>query len=340
MAELPAYSSFLPAWPYAAPRSSEICFAITNRAGLFVSVNEAFCRLTGYSEEELLALDIFKIVHPEDEGLCRDIFRRTNIGKGAEFAIEKRYLTKSGKTTWVRSMAHILRDSRQRPHRVLRLVEDITDWKRVEEVALRRIATELHDTTCQNLAAVVMALDSLGKTAAFDPSSRETIAEALELAKQAANELRTLSFILYPPAIDQLGFSSALRQFVGGFCSRTGFTVELQLPEDVPALSRPAANALFHVVRESLHNIWRHSGSSRAAIGVQVRINRILLEVRDFGPGESRVSAKEPDAVIVPGLGIAGMRNRIRELGGDLQVRFGAGGTVVTAWIELPLVMP
>jgi PAS domain S-box-containing protein len=317
-------------------RSSAIGFAVTNRAGLFISVNEAFCRLTGYSAEELRALNSLKIVHPEDVELCRDIFQQTNTRNLTDFSLEKRYLTKCGRTIWVQTLAHIVRDSHQRPRRVLHLVEDITEWKGVEEAARRRIAIQLHDTTCQNLSALVMVLGSLGKTARLDSSSQDNITESLTLAKEAANELRTLSFVLYPPAIDQLGFSDALRQFVRGFSRRTGIAVELQLPEDMPALPLGTASALFHVVQESLHNIWRHSGSSMATIGVQVQINRILLGVRDFGVGKSRVPGKGSDAAIIPGLGIAGMRNRIRELGGDLQVQFGASGTVVRAWIRRP----
>ena len=188
-------------WPRAALQNSAIGFAVTNGAGLFVSANDAFCRLTGYSAEELRMLSPLKIVHPDDAELYRDIIRQNKHRNTDGFCPRKENLTKSGRTIWVRSLAHIVRDSHQRRTRFCvwwKILRNGGGWK-------RRRAGEL-PANCMTRPARISAADygpRLTEDTPRDsiPRHGKPLPRVSELAKQAANEVRTLSFVLYPPAV-------------------------------------------------------------------------------------------------------------------------------------------
>jgi signal transduction histidine kinase len=203
----------------------------------------------------------------------------------------------------------------------------------------RRIATTLHETTSQDLAALKMLLGRLNRDAGrLTEDERQALAEGIELADQTVNEIRTLSYLLHPPTLDQAGLLAALRWYATGFASRSGIAVDLDLPQTLERLSLDTETVLFRVVQESLTNIHRHSGSKTARIRLQRDNGTLALQIEDQGHGISKASLKQlTSGGSAVGVGIPGMRWRIEQLGGRLEVTSSEVGTSVS--VQLPLVM-
>jgi signal transduction histidine kinase len=207
---------------------------------------------------------------------------------------------------------------------------------RVQDEERRRLARDLHDTTGQNLVALKMDLTLVqGMVGQLDSKSRETVAECMELTEQCIREVRTLSYTLHPPLLDERGLASALRLYTEGFAQRSGVAVDLDFPDDLGALPQELELAGFRIVQECLANVHRHSKSPTARIHIERTDTRILLEVSDAGGGLqssiSETSGKAEDR----GIGIRGMRERLRQLGGSLEIESGPLGTLVR--VSLPL---
>ena len=201
----------------------------------------------------------------------------------------------------------------------------------------RRIARELHDGVGQSLAALSITLsrfeadvqaqiDALSKTAA---SARDSSA----LVADVTTEIRTISYLLHPPMLDEAGIGPALRWYIRGFAERSKIDVDLDLTEDFGRLPQDLEIAVFRVVQECLTNILRHSESRVARIRVVREGDKVRVEVRDQGKGIAREKLGELAASRTPGVGIRGMRERVRQLGGTLEMSSdGVGrGTVVVA---------
>lgn len=209
---------------------------------------------------------------------------------------------------------------------------------RSQDEERRRIARELHDSTAQSLAALVINLTRLDESPAeLGPGTRDLIADSLALAEQCARELRTLSYLLHPPLLDELGLGAALRQYVNGFAQRSGIRVDLNVPVGVGCLSQDVATTLFRLVQESLTNIHKHSGSQTAAVRLARRGERLTLEVKDEGRGIPSERLRVSDEQLAAfGVGITGMRERVRQLGGQLEIKSDRQGTTVTAILPFP----
>ena len=197
----------------------------------------------------------------------------------------------------------------------------------------RRIARGLHDSTAQNLAALTMNLALLrSQLAEGGPRAAKLLEESLAFAEQCSTEVRTLSYLLHPPLLDELGLAGAAREYADGFAERSGIRVDLELPARMGRLPREIETALFRVLQESLTNVHRHSGSKTASIGIAFVGATVRMAVRDAGRGMdpgNLLAAGAPVAGL--GVGIAGMRERVRQLGGRLEVESDGHGTVVTA---------
>jgi signal transduction histidine kinase len=199
----------------------------------------------------------------------------------------------------------------------------------------RRIARNLHDSLGQYLASIKMNLDTLSSSAA--PNQTEPLSEALESVERSITETRTLSFLLHPPLLDEMGFASAARWYTDEFAKRSGIKVKLDLPEGVdnrlPKLERIA---LFRILQESLTNVHRHSGSSAVEVYLKASNHHAVLTVRDFGLGMPaeliQVSSANGDHF---GVGLNGMRERVNDLGGTFEIQSGAQGTAITVSIPL-----
>jgi PAS domain S-box-containing protein len=198
----------------------------------------------------------------------------------------------------------------------------------------RRIARELHDSTGQNLAALSMLLAKPvegGSTLHYE--LRRLLGECRKLVQVCSHDIRTLSYLLHPPLMDERGLPSALRWFAEGFTKRSGIQIHLEVSSDMPRLPQEIEMAMFRIVQESLTNTHRHSESSTATIRLGVNRNEVQLEVRDNGKGLSK--PRIGGRVTALGVGITGMSERVKELNGQMNIESDACGTSVR--VTLPL---
>lgn len=205
---------------------------------------------------------------------------------------------------------------------------------RLQDEERRRIARELHDVTAQNIGAISLNLAYLQKCVRGDDERPvRMIEESIELAEQALKEIRTLSYVLHPPLLDQSGLVPALQWYIDGFCRRSGVVVNLNVAADLERLDTETETTLFRIVQEALTNVYRHSGSASAKIRLQREGNFIKLQIKDHGKGISfHEASAEPQLL---GVGIPGMRQRIRQIGGQLEIVSSPKGTVVTAIVPI-----
>ncbi|HXH40536.1 MAG TPA: MEDS domain-containing protein [Thermoanaerobaculia bacterium] len=199
----------------------------------------------------------------------------------------------------------------------------------------RRIATMLHETTAQDLAALKMLLARLSRTAdRLSLDERNTLTESISLAEQSMAGIRTVSYLLHPPFLDEAGLLSALRWYARGFSERSGIKVDLDLPENIERLPLDTETVLFRIVQESLTNIHRHAGSETAQITLRRDSEMLMLEIEDRGRGIPNASIEHITSG-GSGVGIAGMSERMHQLGGRLDVTSSDHGTTVR--VRLPL---
>ena len=202
----------------------------------------------------------------------------------------------------------------------------------LQDVERRRIARELHDSVGQYLAALKINLGRLQRReSASTPQNQPLLAESVDLTDRAILEVRTISHLLHPPLLDELGFHSAARWYAEGFAKRSGVRVELHLTEIVERLPKEIELALFRVLQESLTNIHRHANASQVDIAVDCTDDDVVLCVHDNGQGIHRRVLDRFRAGEAGGIGLAGMRERLAELGGTLEVESHPGGTQIRA---------
>jgi two-component system sensor histidine kinase UhpB len=195
----------------------------------------------------------------------------------------------------------------------------------------RHIARELHDSAGQSLAALGMNLAQIEDVAKRDPTRlSKSIKEAQDLIQGLTQEIRTTSYLLHPPMLDESGLSSALRWYTDGLADRSGLSIELNIPDKLERLAPDVELAIFRLVQECLTNIHRHSGSKTAVIRIAREPEKIYVEVQDHGKGMSQERLAEVQSRGV-GVGIRGMRERVRQSHGELTVDSNALGTKITA---------
>jgi signal transduction histidine kinase len=252
-----------------------------------------------------------------------------------------------------------IRDTNERITGAVVVNEDISAWKTAErelndsynqmraltgrlmhaqDEERRRIARMLHETTAQDLAGLKMLLARLNRTAGgLGDGERSALTESISLAERSMTQIRTLSYLLHPPFLDEMGLLSALRWYAAGFAERSGIKLDVELPERFERLPLDTETALFRIVQESLINIHRHAGSKTARILLRRDAESLVLEIQDRGHGIPKASLQHiTSRGGVAGVGIAGMGERIEQLGGRFEIKSGDGGTTVRA--RLPLV--
>jgi PAS domain S-box-containing protein len=201
----------------------------------------------------------------------------------------------------------------------------------------RHMARELHDITGQKLAFQSMALSALQtkQCANLDAESQQALSESLILNKEISGEIRTLSYLLHPPLLDELGLPSAARWYAAGFTKRTGIPIDIDVPQEIKRLSPDAEVAIFRVLQESLTNVHRYANTPRARLRIRTTEDDIKVEIEDYGKGIQATKSKSAqESVARLGVGIQGMTERIRQLGGRLEITSGPKhGTLVTATI-------
>lgn len=300
-------------------------FVVECPGSRIVAANPAFYRLLGLTQNpaEPLILDHL-VAHrpPHERAALKDLGSNPQQGPvRTEFRLD------AGLSVPV-MVATAFAKSNAGPEttEVLAVALDATPLKQVRELAgqllavedreRRRIARELHDSTAQKLASLIMLLDLTVRTGEYQ--------EIRALASGALDELRSFSYLLHPPFLDELGLPVALRTYLGGFESRSGISVDANIPEQISALPPDTSLALFRIVQESLTNIQRHSRSHWVSVKLSQQGDQLRLTVRDGGP------AAQPQQASA-GMGIRGMQERARHLGGSLDVRIGETGTTVRA---------
>jgi signal transduction histidine kinase len=200
----------------------------------------------------------------------------------------------------------------------------------------RRIARELHDSAGQYLSGIQMNLDACLRENSTTWVSR--VADSREMAGRCLSEIRTISYLLHPPLLDEVGLISALSWYAEGFSERSGIRVQLDVPDGLGRLPAETEAAIFRVVQQALSNIHRHSGSKTARISMASDAEQVILEVSDEGCGiPAEILAGFSTGTHLPGVGIAGMRERVSNMGGKFVIRSSERGTTVEMSLPLPL---
>ena len=191
----------------------------------------------------------------------------------------------------------------------------------------RRIAREIHDGLGQELAAAKMILDGILSKDSSPPMQKASV-DASELVDRAIKQVRTISHLLHPPLLDEVGLVSALRWYLEGLSDRSGIEILLEIdPPDLSRLKPDIETAIFRIIQEALTNMFRHSGARNGSVSLTETDGRVVVTVRDDGKGiEEQVIQLRPDSV---GVGIGGMRQRVNELGGSLRLANAHPGTIV-----------
>jgi two-component system NarL family sensor kinase len=210
---------------------------------------------------------------------------------------------------------------------------------RLQDEERRRISRDLHDVTGQKLALLSMDLSGIlkKKESGKEEEINRLLQESISLSNDVNKEIRTLSYLLHPPLLDELGLSSAVEWFTQGFENRTGIRVGVDIPSGFVRLAPDAEVALFRIVQESLANVHRYSGSATAYVRARSDNGEVRLEVGDFGKGMSKESKIPNRPSVAPlGVGIQGMKERVRQLSGTLEITSRPGkGTLVTAILPI-----
>lgn len=329
--------------------------AVLDATGTIIAVNKAwrsFAQQSGYVSDDDGVGSNYLAVCESSAPLSRDAaatakaLRDIMAGRRREFRMEYPCTGPDG-PRWFQ--LRITRPEQQEMPRIVIAHEDITEVKRAQEELARltarlmqlqdeerrSIARELHDTTAQNLLAVTLNVTRLReRLRTASPPVDRILTETLDLAEQSLQEVRTLSYLLHPPLLDVVGLGSALRWLCEGFSERSGIRVDTLVGEGVEALSRDAATALFRVAQECLANVHRHSGSNWARIAIRRLDDAVQLDVTDGGCGfQSRSTNKLAEQAL--GVGVSGMRVRLEQLQGSLEIDAGPAGTRVTATVPL-----
>jgi signal transduction histidine kinase len=208
---------------------------------------------------------------------------------------------------------------------------------KVQDDERRRIARELHDSLGQLLTSLKINLDNMASQAAGAAMRRDTMQTCLELTQQSIDETRTISYLLHPPLLDEFGFASAAKWYIDGFSKRSKVDVKLQIAQDFERMPEEIELVLFRVLQESLTNILRHSGSPTAEIVAQKTQGAVALKITDHGKGiPAETIAKFRRTRAGMGVGLAGMRERVEELGGEFDIHSGDRNTVLDVRIPVP----
>ena len=271
---------------------------------------------------------IWVIVHDQSHRFdSEDLRIMTNLGTFAAAAYQTLQYLKSAKLANEQLESEVQRRTSALQHLSIKLM-------RLQDEERRKIARNLHDSLGQYLTSIKMNLESLRSSDL--PNKDEVLAAALEWLEKSIVETRTLSCLLHPPLLDEVGFASAARWFTDQFAKRSGITVNLDLPDRMDRLSEMAEIALFRILQESLTNVHRHSGSSVVEILLKASGDKAVLTVRDFGRGMPAgfIQGSQPNGDHF-GVGLRGMRERVNDLGGNFEIKSSDDGVAIV--VSLPL---
>ncbi len=328
--------------------------------GLFTRVNQKLCKILGYTPREMLGLTFHTITHPGDREAGLDAVKQLISGESESYAQEKRYCRKDGSVMWAHVTISLMRGADRMATYFIAMVEDISSRKQCEaqqcqsieadlrreicdrqkaedelrrlsstllnlrDAEQRRIARDLHDSAGQLLTATTLNLASVAREAGrISPQAAIALSEAENMIQETMKEIRIVSHLLHPPLLDETGLHSALRWYLDGFSTRAGVKTELVISEGFGRLSLDLETTIFRIVQECLTNIHRHSESKTAKIRVLRLGDEVRVEVEDQGKGMPVERAS--------GVGLSGMRERVGQFGGKLEILSNETGTTVIA---------
>jgi PAS domain S-box-containing protein len=310
--------------------------------------NERWRSYAGLGLEELRGDGWQRMLHPDDRERVLKAWHES-VTNGTPYEQEERHRGVDGTYRWFLARGVPLRNAEGRIERWYGTNTDIEARKqgeeelrrlsgqllRLQDEERRRIARDLHDSTGQDLVALATTLSQL--RASIPSSSKKLLKLASHckaLGDQCIRDVRTLSYLLHPPMLDEAGLEDALRHYASGFTERTGIQVELEISPRFGRMKPDVELALFRVVQECLTNIQRHSGSLQARIGMNRDTAKIALEISDKGSGISGTQRRQNGKVLYGlGVGIPSMHERVKLLGGQLDIESGSSGTTVRVTI-------
>jgi PAS domain S-box-containing protein len=322
--------------------TSRDAVTLVDLAGNILAWNASAERLYGWKEEEVLGkpfLELVKAVLPRPLAQIENILRREGIWQyelnktirlGTPITVASRW------TLWKNSAGQLL----GRIH----IDTDLTKLRRIEQQLRvvsghllnlrdeerRKLGRELHDSAGQLLSMaklnLSLAQEHLGSV---NPRAGGYLNESASLIDQALSEVRTISYLLHPPLLEELGLAGVLPWYVAGFSERSRIKVTLDVPKEMGRLARELELGLFRIVQECLTNVHRHSNSSTAQISLSFDNNQVRLKVEDQGQGMAANAQESGSQGRTGGVGLSGIRERVTNLGGQMQIRSGNWGTAV-----------
>jgi PAS domain S-box-containing protein len=332
-------------------------------------ISDRFYEYTGAAAGTARGLGWLEYVHPDDKEEATADWTRC-VESGANYEAEYRMRSRDSLYRWFRARAIPIRSENGEIVRWYGTCSDIHDSKLLEQsmresatklekmvdertaelrelsVRLmtmqdqehRRIARELHDGLGQELAVVKIVLDSTLQQD-LAPATKRACTEVIGIVDRAIQQVRSMSHLLHPPLLDEVGLLSAISWYIDGLSERSGIQTSLQVePQEFPRLSPDLETAIFRIVQEALTNVFRHAGASNIWITLAQRGVQTIVTVRDDGRGiGSKIVELQPESL---GVGIRGIKQRAKEFGGELHVSNANPGTMVEVVIPSPIVCP
>ena len=295
--------------------------------------------------------DSMGFIHPDDHAIIWTGIYQTLQTK-EPYSFYYRIRRRDGEERILHSRGYLVCDALGDPVNIFGTTQDVTESRQAREALQtlatrlmhaqdderRRVARMLHETTAQDLAGLKMLLARLNRTSdRLSDADRALLAESVQLADRSMTEIRTLAYLLHPPFLDETGLLSALRWYAKGFADRSGIQVDLDLPDLLERLPQDVETTLFRVVQEALINVHRHADSPTARIRLRVLGERLTLEIEDRGRGmTSDFVAQLMEGMGALGVGLGGMRERLKQIRGGLEVESGHHGTIIRANVPMP----
>jgi PAS domain S-box-containing protein len=338
-------------WLAAVVESSDDAIISKDLNGVIRSWNAGAQRLFGFAPDEAVGQPISIIIPPELHDEEKQIVNRLRNGERIDH-FETIRRTKNGSRVHVSLTVSPVRDAQNRIIGASKIARDIGERQRsegalkaaelsgrllqIQDQEGRRIARELHDGLGQLLTALKMNVSQVLKEKdKLSVNTARCVEENSQLIEQGLTEIRTLSYLLHPPLLDELGLPSALKSYIDGFAERSKIGVTLQLNSDLGRLEKDQELCLFRVAQECLTNIHRHSGSATALVRLSRSSSQIELEIKDHGRGLPVEIQSKIASGVSPGVGFRGMRERVSQVGGALMVQSNGNGTSVL--VKLPI---
>jgi two-component system, NarL family, sensor kinase len=310
-----------------------------------VACNPAFERLFRYSLTEIKGRDINELIafpeqREEAAKLTRTLLdgkkvrrttrRRRKDGAAVEVEVYGIPLMQGGELKGIYGLYQDVTQRKQAESKLRQLSGKLMELQELEQ---RRVARELHDTTSQELALLSLYLGRLERMLEPESSASALVSEIKSIANQCSQKIRSVSYVLHPPLLQEAGLRPAVSWLAEGFEQRSGIQVHLQISPNFGRLAEPVELALFRVLQESLSNILRHTATPSVDIRLRRTESGVQLQVMDAGTGAKPM--KRPYRESAYGLGLPGMQERLHQLGGSLDVDFSSSGTTVRASVPL-----